>query len=124
MFAWEGAIAIARPEDAGRYGSHRFITCQADPELTTAEFLRYYFLTEEGLLKIREASPGGAGRNRTLGLEKLMALEVPTPPLAQQQPFDRLQAEVAALKANHAAIRQANAALLPATLERVFAGCG
>ncbi len=120
VFAWEGAIAIAQPEDAGRFGSHRFITCRADTELTSAEFLRYYFLTEQGMLKIREASPGGAGRNRTLGLEKLMAIEVPIPPLATKQSFDRLQAEVAALKAKHDAIREANAALLPATLERVF----
>ena len=121
VFAWEGAIAIAQPEDAGRFGSHRFITCQAKAELTTAEFLRYYFLTDEGMLKIGEASPGGAGRNRTLGLEKLMAIAVPTPPLAVQQTFDRLQAEITALKAKHTAIRKANAALLPATLERVFA---
>lgn len=120
VFAWEGAIAIAQPEDAGRFGSHRFITCQADPAITTADFLRYYFLSDEGLRKIGEASPGGAGRNRTLGLEKLMALEVPVPPLAAQQSFDRLHAEVAALKAKHASIRAANAALLPATLERVF----
>jgi type I restriction enzyme S subunit len=122
VFAWEGAIAIAQPTDAGRFGSHRFITCQAHPELTTAEFLRYYFLTDEGMLKIGEASPGGAGRNRTLGLEKLMAIEVPMPPLAVQQTFNRLQAGVGTLKAKHMAIRQANAALMPATLERVFAG--
>lgn len=121
VFAWEGAIAIAQPEDAGRFGSHRFITCQAKAELTTAEFLRYYFLTDDGMLKIGEASPGGAGRNRTLGLEKLMAIAVPTPPLAVQKTFDRLQAEIAALKAKHTAIREANAALLPATLERLFA---
>ena len=122
VFAWEGAIAIAQPDDVGRFGSHRFITCQANAELTTAEFLRYYFLTDDGMLKIGEASPGGAGRNRTLGLEKLMAIEVPTPSLAVQQTFDRLQAEIAALKAKHTAIREANAALLPATLERVFVG--
>lgn len=121
VFAWEGAIAIAQSEDAGRFGSHRFITCRVDPAITSANFLRYYFLSDEGLLKIGEASPGGAGRNRTLGLEKLMALEVPIPPLAIQQSFDRLQAEVVALKARHASIRAANAALLPATLERVFA---
>jgi type I restriction enzyme S subunit len=120
VFAWEGAIAIAQPEDSGRFGSHRFITCRAVPIAATAEFLRYYFLTDEGMLKIGEASPGGAGRNRTLGLEKLMAIQVPMPPLARQQSFNRLQAGVAALKAKHAAIRQANAALLPATLERVF----
>jgi len=120
VFAWEGAIAIAQPEDAGRFGSHRFITCKADHAVATAEFLRFYFLTDEGMLKIREASPGGAGRNRTLGLEKLMAIDVPVPPLATQRVFERLQAEITALKARYAAIRQANAALLPATLERIF----
>lgn len=99
VFAWEGAIAIAQPTDAGRFGSHRFITCRAVPGMVTAEFLRYYFLTDDGMLKIGEASPGGAGRNRTLGLEKLMAIQVPAPTLAAQQTFDRLQADVAALKA-------------------------
>ena len=121
VFAWEGAIAIAQPEDSGRFGSHRFITCQANPELTTAEFLRYYFLSDSGMLKIGEASPGGAGRNRTLGLEKLMAIEVPLPPLVIQQNFDRLQSEIAILKSKHTAIRKANATLLPAMLERIFA---
>lgn len=120
VFAWEGAIAIAQPDDAGRFGSHRFMTCQANPVLASAEFLRYYFLTDNGLLKIGEASPGGAGRNRTLGQEKLMAIEVPIPPKPIQQSFDRLQAEIATLKTQHAALRAVNAALLPATLERVF----
>lgn len=120
VFAWEGAIAIAKDEDTGRFGSHRFITCQVNHELTSAEFLRYFFLSDEGMLKIGEASPGGAGRNRTLGLEKLMAIEVPLPSFSKQQAFDRLQSEVTALKAKHSAIREANKALLPATLERVF----
>lgn len=120
VFAWEGAIAVAQAADFGRCGSHRFISCCADPSRTSAEFLRYYFLTDEGLLKIGEASPGGAGRNRTLGLEKLMALEVPVPSKAIQQRFDYLQAKVVALKAEHATIRASNAALLPATLARIF----
>ena len=34
------AIAIAQPEGVSRFGSHRFITCRAEPNLTTAEFLR------------------------------------------------------------------------------------
>ena len=120
VFAWEGAIAVARSEDLGRFGSHRFITCVADVKLTSADFLRYYFLSEEGLIKIQEASPGGAGRNRTLGLEKLMNIEVPVPSLEVQRRFDLLQSKVLALKSKHAAIREANAALLPATLERIF----
>lgn len=40
VFAWEGAIAIAQSIDAGRFGSHRFITCRAVSGLVTAEFLR------------------------------------------------------------------------------------
>lgn len=121
VFAWEGAIAVARSEDSGRFGSHRFITCVADAKVTSANFLRYYFLSEEGLLKIREASPGGAGRNRTLGLEKLMNIEVPVPSLEAQRRFDILQSKILALKSKHAAIREANVALLPAMLERMFA---
>lgn len=120
VFAWEGAIAVAQPADAGRFGSHRFITCRVDPAISSAEFLRYYFLTDAGLEKIGEASPGGAGRNRTLGLEKLMVIQVPIPSSAIQRRFDTLQAMVAELKVRHATIRQANDALIPATLERVF----
>ncbi|MDA8381525.1 MAG: hypothetical protein M0037_00360 [Betaproteobacteria bacterium] len=65
------------------------------------------FLTGKGMEKIDKASPGGAGRNRTLGLEKPTAMEVPVPSLEAQQTFDTLQSEVVAL--------------VPATLGRVFA---
>ena len=91
VFAWEGAIAVAQPEDTGRVGSHRFISCVPHDGLTTAEYLRYYFLTDEGMTKIRDASPGGAGRNRTLGLFKLMAIEVPMPTLVVQRQFVELK---------------------------------
>jgi type I restriction enzyme S subunit len=59
VFAWEGAIAVVKAKDSGRFGSHRFITCVTDPEKASPEFLRCYFLTPEGLEKIGEASPGG-----------------------------------------------------------------
>lgn len=121
VFAWEGAIAIARPEDAGRFGSHRFMTCVVNEQQLLADFLLYHLLSPDGLEKVGEASPGGAGRNRTLGVEKLAKIEVPAPPLAAQEAFVDLQAAVSALRARHAAIREANAALLPATLERLFA---
>ena len=120
VFAWEGAIAVAQPEDAGRFGSHRFITCRANPDITSPEFLRYYFLADAGLEKIGEASPGGAGRNRTLGLEKLMAIQVPIPSPDTQRTFNALQTKVAEMKARHATIRRTKDALIPATLERVF----
>ncbi len=118
--AWEGAIALAGDAHDGCIASHRYITCVPNPALATAGFLAYYLLSEDGLAKIGLASPGTADRNRTLSLGNLGRIELPVPPIATQRTFDRLQAEVAALKAKHTAIRQANAALLPATLERVF----
>ncbi len=120
--AWEGAIAVAGEEHDDCIASHRYITCVPDPTLATTGFLAYYLLSEDGLEKVGLASPGTADRNRTLSLGNLGKIEVPVPELAAQQTFDRLHADVAALKAKHAAIRQANAALLPATLERLFGG--
>ena len=118
--AWEGAIAVAGDEHEGCIASHRYITCVPDRRLASADFLRYYFLAKDGIEKIGFASPGIADRNRTLSVINLGKIEVPTPPLAIQKTFDRLQADITELKAKHTAIRAANAALLPATLERVF----
>lgn len=120
IMAWEQAIAVALPEDDGCVGNHRMLTCEANADLAFPGFLWYYFTTEEGFAKIYAASPGTAARNRTMTAPALMSIKVPTPPLPIQQTFDRLQAEIAALKAKHSAIREANVALLPATLERVF----
>lgn len=118
--AWEGAIAVAGEEHEGCIASHRYITCAPDAALATAGFLSYYLLSDEGLEKVGLASPGTADRNRTLSLGNLGKIKVPVPALAAQQTFDRLQAEIGTLKAKHAAIRQANEALTPATLERIF----
>jgi len=73
-----------------------------------------------GPLVVGHASPGTADRNRTLSLRNLGKIEVPVPRLAAQQGFVTLQSTISTLKARHAAIREANAALLAATLERVF----
>lgn len=90
VFAWEGAVAIAQTEDHERVGSHRFITCLPIPDVMTAQFLFFYFLTDQGLQKLGEASPGGAGRNRTLGLKKLEAIKVPVPAVETQNWFNGL----------------------------------
>jgi type I restriction enzyme S subunit len=62
VFAWEGAIAVARSEDAGRFGSHRFIACVPRQQKAFSRFLCFYFLTDEGLELIRAASPGWRGK--------------------------------------------------------------
>ena len=120
VFAWEGAVAIAQPEDDGRVGSHRFLTCVPDSNTATTDFLRFYFLTPEGLSKLGDASPGGAGRNRTLGLKKLDAIAVPVPSLDRQRWFDRLQKQVHQMEVLRESARQDIESLLPAMLHGVF----
>ena len=120
VFAWEGAVAIAQPEDDGRVGSHRFLTCVPDGSVATADFLYFYFLTPEGLSKLGDASPGGAGRNRTLGLKKLDVVTVPVPPLDRQRWFDRLQSQVRQAEALRESAGQDVEALLSAMLHQTF----
>lgn len=120
VFAWEGAVAIAQPADTGRVGSHRFLTCVPEPATATADFLLFYFQTPEGLQRLGEASPGGAGRNRTLGLKKLETIEVPLPSLETQRWFDRLQAKARQIRDIRAASARDTDALIPALLHQVF----
>ncbi len=120
VFAWDGAVAVARPEDQGRVGSHRFLTCVPKAEVATSSFLRFHFLTEQGLEQLGKASPGGAGRNRTLGLEALENIPVPVPPIETQKWFDSIQAQVDALKQLQAESTAEFDALLPSILEKAF----
>lgn len=117
VFAWEGAIAVAAPQDGGRFGSHRFITCVVDSSRASAAFLKFYLTaSDEGQEQIRRASPGGAGRNRTLGVEKLGQVQVPLPPLEEQQAIvarlDALTEKTRQLEAHLDAADHASAALL------------
>ena len=121
VFAWEGAIAVTQPEDAGRVGSHRFISCVPHDGLTTAEYLRYYFLTDEGMTKIRDASPGGAGRNRTLGLSKLMDLNVPIPSIEVRKAFVNLLRLLNASRLIRSQELIENESVLPALVNRLMA---
>jgi type I restriction enzyme S subunit len=122
VFAWEGAVAVAQPEDDGRVGSHRFLTCVPDRGSATAEYLCFHFLTDSGLEQLGSASPGGAGRNRTLGLKALEAIRVPMPPLSNQTWFVALLERVRALHEAQASADEHLNALLPSILDKAFRG--
>lgn len=122
VFAWEGAIAVVKTEDQGRVGSHRFITCVPKKGIVTSDFLCFYFLANEGLEKIQAASPGGAGRNRTLGLKKLEKIEVPVPDYDKQLWFNQLQHKVEKIKQAQAENEVELEALMPSILDKAFRG--
>jgi restriction endonuclease S subunit len=85
VFAWEGAVAVASGAEAGKIGSHRFVTYTVDSTRCSADYLRWYFKSEPGLDILRRVSPGSAGRNRTMSLDQLPKQEIPLPPLQEQQ---------------------------------------
>ncbi len=122
VFAWEGAVAVARPEDKGRVGSHRFLSCVPKNGSAISSFLRFHFLTERGLEDLGIASPGGAGRNRTLGLEALARIEVPIPPFEKQQHFASLMSSTDELDRIRTETRKELDALMPSILSKAFRG--
>jgi len=122
VFAWEGAVAVAKPEDQGRVGSHRFITCVPKAGIVTAEFLNFYFTTRAGLEYLGQASPGGAGRNRTLGLNALSKIQVPVPDYAKQVWFGQLLSGVDRLTREQVESAKDLDAMLPGILDQAFRG--
>lgn len=85
VFAWEGAVAVAGKDERGKIGSHRFMTYTPVDEQIDTAWASWFFRSEPGLEMIRQASPGSAGRNRTLAIDRFEALEIPLPPIDEQR---------------------------------------
>lgn len=86
VFAWEGAVAVTSAREQGMIASHRFPMFGPNAEqLIDVEFLRRFFQTELGVQLLGDASPGGAGRNRTLNQKFTSKIPVPVPPLREQK---------------------------------------
>ena len=120
--AWEGAIAAAGDNDHGRVGSHRYITCVPAEGVTTANFLAFYLLTQEGIEQVQAASPGSADRNRTLAMKRLEKIKVPVPDYDKQLWFNQLQNYVEKIKQAQSENATELEALMPSILDKAFKG--
>lgn len=120
--AWEGAIAAAGDNDHGRVGSHRYITCVPVEGVTTANFLAFYLLTQEGIEQVQAASPGSADRNRTLAMKRLEKIKVPVPDYDKQLWFNQLQSYVEKIKQAQSENEIELEALMPSILDKAFKG--
>lgn len=120
--AWEGAVAAVRKEHNGKVGSHRYLTFEPDSGVTSADFLWYFFMTEEGNYQLNEASPGSADRNRTLNTKKILEALVPIPDLESQNEFLALRSKLDTLKTAQDVQLLELEALFPGVLEEVFRG--
>jgi type I restriction enzyme S subunit len=86
VFAWEGAVAVISDRERGMIASHRFPMFVPDGDAAVdVEFLRRFFQTELGIRLLGDASPGGAGRNRTLNQKFVAEIPLPVPPVGEQR---------------------------------------
>lgn len=85
VFAWEGAVAVAKDSELGKIGSHRFMTWTPLSEGLSVDYVAEYLVSHTGLKQLIKASPGSAGRNKTLSIASFRAMEIPLPDIATQK---------------------------------------
>ncbi len=90
VFAWEQAIGKTTQAEVGMIGSHRFPMYKPVNNLIDIDYLVYYLLTKRGTDILEAASPGGAGRNRTLGQDRFMKSRIVLPPLDEQKKIAKI----------------------------------
>lgn len=85
VFAWEQAVATTSKNEIGMIASHRFPMYVAKSKQCDVRLLREFFLTKAGKYLLWLASPGGAGRNKTLGQKEFENLEISLPVDVKEQ---------------------------------------
>lgn len=85
VFAWEQAIGKTTRSEVGMIGSHRFPMYRPINDRVDVDYLISYFLTKRGTDILEAASPGGAGRNKTLGQDRFLKSKIILPPIEEQR---------------------------------------
>lgn len=116
VFAWEQAVALTTDAEAGFVASHRFPMFTEKDGKSYLPFLRHMFLTKRGKVLLEMASPGGAGRNKTLGQQEFLKLKPLVPSRSEQKKIadaiDAVDAKVAAMDVKVSALAQFKAGLM------------
>jgi type I restriction enzyme, S subunit len=85
VFAWEQAVATTSKSEVGMIASHRFPMYVAKPAKCDVRYVKEFLLTNVGKHLLGVASPGGAGRNKTLGQREFENLEIALPTSVREQ---------------------------------------
>lgn len=84
VFAWEQAVAKTTENEIGMVASHRFPMYAPIETQSDLNYLLHFFLTPKGKTLLELASPGGAGRNKTLGQKEFENLKFLVPTVEEQ----------------------------------------
>jgi type I restriction enzyme S subunit len=90
VFAWEQAVGKTTDKDVGKIASHRFPMYRPRAGGSDVDYLTYLFKTPYGKYLLGLASPGGAGRNKTLGQADFLKTVVRVPPTPEQKTIVRI----------------------------------
>ncbi len=85
VFAWEQAVTVVSDNERDMIASHRFPMYRGKKGKAYEPFFMWHFRTPRGKYDLTLASPGGAGRNKTLGQRELDYLFVPNPTVPEQE---------------------------------------
>ncbi len=85
VFAWEQAVARTTQAEAGMIASHRFPMYRPKDDSCDIDYLTYFFKSKRGKRLLELASPGGAGRNKTLGQDEFSKLTFLMPSVDEQR---------------------------------------
>lgn len=85
VFAWELAVANTAREEQGMIASHRFPMYFPKNNKSNTKYMKYFFLTHKGKELLWIASPGGAGRNKTLSQKDFDNLDLLIPDVKEQK---------------------------------------
>lgn len=85
IFAWEQAVAMTTESEKGMIASHRFPMYRSTNGNLLPEYAHLHFSSPRGKYDLGIASPGGAGRNKTLGQDEFKRLELLTPSIEFQR---------------------------------------
>ena len=85
VFAWEQAVAMTSEAEIGFIALHRFPMFLEKNGQSYLPFIKQMMLTPRGKGLLEIASPGGAGRNKTLGQDAFLKLKPVVPEREEQK---------------------------------------
>lgn len=110
VFAWEQAVAKTTSKEKGMIASHRFPMYLSKEKNADVDYLLHFFLTNKGKTLLELASPGGAGRNKTLGQVEFLKLRFLLPSFPEQQKiasfFNAIDKKISQLKQKKTLLEQ------------------
>ncbi|OAI08352.1 restriction endonuclease subunit S [Methylomonas methanica] len=124
LMAWEGALGVVPEACDGMVVSPEFPVFTIDTDVVLPEIIDIYFRTPSVWPELAGISGGTNVRRRRLQPSAFLNYEMPVPPMPTQLKIREMHRRVQQLKTSHNAIREANQALIPATLERIFSSEG